>query len=158
MVNQYCAHSFARNWQVPFFNQRKGENDHRKYFMINLHERILRPHRGLNPRPPGLQSDDASNWATETGCKNWSCDMCRLIWFFTMHKCHIFLQCRAKELKYSNFILISSPEIRIWKLNHQQSKQCKYKFFAVLLQRKLQWFLFFFLEFCLCWGYTAQST
>ena len=41
MVNQYCAHSFARNWQLPFLNQRKGENDRRKYFMINLHERIL---------------------------------------------------------------------------------------------------------------------
>ena len=39
--NQYCAHSFARNWQLPFLNQRKGENDRRKYFMINLHERML---------------------------------------------------------------------------------------------------------------------
>ena len=27
-----------------------------------------RPRRELNPRPPGLQSDGASNWAT-TGCK-----------------------------------------------------------------------------------------
>ena len=26
-----------------------------------------RPRRGLNPRPPGLQSDSASNWATEAG-------------------------------------------------------------------------------------------
>ena len=26
-----------------------------------------RPRQGLNPRPPGLQSDGASNWATETG-------------------------------------------------------------------------------------------
>ena len=24
-VNQYCAHSFARNLQMPFLNQRKGE-------------------------------------------------------------------------------------------------------------------------------------
>ena len=23
-VNQYCAHSFARNWQLPFLNQQKG--------------------------------------------------------------------------------------------------------------------------------------
>ena len=28
-----------------------------------------RPRRGLNPRPPGLQSDGASNWATEAGCR-----------------------------------------------------------------------------------------
>ena len=37
-VNKYCAHSFTRNWQLPFLNQWKGENDCRKYFMINLHE------------------------------------------------------------------------------------------------------------------------
>ena len=30
-----------------------------------------RPRRGLNPRPPGLQSDGASNWATEAGCTQW---------------------------------------------------------------------------------------
>ena len=29
-----------------------------------------RPWRGLNPRPPGLQSDGASNWATKAG---WWC-------------------------------------------------------------------------------------
>ena len=28
------------------------------------------PRRGLNPRPPGLQSDGASNWATEAGASN----------------------------------------------------------------------------------------
>ena len=35
-----------------------------------------RPRHGLNPRPPGLQSDGASNWATEAGsptvCSIWS--------------------------------------------------------------------------------------
>ena len=30
-----------------------------------------RPRRGLNPRPPGLQSDGASNWATEAGRHCW---------------------------------------------------------------------------------------
>ena len=29
-----------------------------------------RPRRGLNPRPPVLQSDGASNWATEAGCQS----------------------------------------------------------------------------------------
>ena len=48
-VNQYCAHSFARNWQLPFFNQQKGENDRRKYFMINLHERMLPTSAGVEP-------------------------------------------------------------------------------------------------------------
>ena len=41
-INQYCAHSFARNWQLPFLNLQKGENDQRRYFMINLHERTIR--------------------------------------------------------------------------------------------------------------------
>ena len=37
-VNQYCAHTFTCNWQLPFLNQRKGENDYRNDFIINLHE------------------------------------------------------------------------------------------------------------------------
>ena len=36
-----CAHYFARNWQVSSLNQWKGANDFRKYFMINLHDRML---------------------------------------------------------------------------------------------------------------------
>ena len=56
MVNQYCAHFFARNWQLPFLNRRKGENDCRKYFMNNLNEKTLQTLRGLNLRPD-LQSD-----------------------------------------------------------------------------------------------------
>ena len=34
MVNQYCAHSFARKLQLPFLNQWKGANDCRKYLSI----------------------------------------------------------------------------------------------------------------------------
>ena len=37
-----------------------------------------RPRRGLNPRPPGLQSDGASNWATEASwpkCNRWGMDI-----------------------------------------------------------------------------------
>ena len=45
MVNQYCAYSFARNWQLHFLNQQKGENDHRKYFMISMKE-CCRPGEG----------------------------------------------------------------------------------------------------------------
>ena len=52
-----CAHSFARNWQLPFLNQRKGENDPRKYFMINLHGRMLPDPAGIEPTTPDHQSD-----------------------------------------------------------------------------------------------------
>ena len=34
---------------MPFLNQRKGENDRRKYFMINLHERMLPTSAGVEP-------------------------------------------------------------------------------------------------------------
>ena len=54
-VNQYCAHSFNRNWQLPFLNQRKGENDRRKYFMINLHERML---------PTSVGAEPATSWSS----------------------------------------------------------------------------------------------
>ena len=45
-VNQYCAHSFARNLQLPFLNQGKGVNDRREYFMTNTHENMLSTRRG----------------------------------------------------------------------------------------------------------------
>ena len=57
MVDQYCAHSFARNWQLPFLNKRKGENDHRKYFMINLQEMLLLTRQGSNRQPLDHQWD-----------------------------------------------------------------------------------------------------
>ena len=37
-----------------------------------------RPRRGLNPRPPGLQSDGVSNWATEAG-------QVFYLWYENMH-------------------------------------------------------------------------
>ena len=42
-------HSFARNWQLSFLNQRKGMNDFRN-FMISLHERMLPGPAGINPQ------------------------------------------------------------------------------------------------------------
>ena len=78
MVNQYCAHSFARNWQLPFLNQRKGENDRRKYFRSISTKECCRPRRGLNPRPPGLQSDGASEPPRPAGTIVWSGICCLL--------------------------------------------------------------------------------
>lgn len=37
LTSTKCTY-FASNWQMTFLNQCKGENDHRKYFMSNLHE------------------------------------------------------------------------------------------------------------------------
>ena len=41
------THSFTRNQQLPFLNEWKGENDHRKYFMVNLHKRMLQELTGI---------------------------------------------------------------------------------------------------------------
>ena len=67
VVNQYCAHSYARNWQLIFINQWKGENDPRKYFTINLHERMLPTSAGVEPAISWSPVRRASNWATEAG-------------------------------------------------------------------------------------------
>ena len=56
-VNQYCAHYFARNWQLPFLNQRKGENDRRKYFMIKCPRKNVADLAGVEPATTWYQSD-----------------------------------------------------------------------------------------------------
>ena len=37
-ADQYFAHAFASNWQLPFFTQWNGEIGSRNYFMINFHD------------------------------------------------------------------------------------------------------------------------
>ena len=83
-VNQYCVHSFARNWQLPFLNQRKGGNDRRKYLWSISTTECCRP-RGSNPRPPDHQSDThptepsrPAKWTEYT----WYCLFYLFIFFF----------------------------------------------------------------------------
>ena len=45
-------------------------------------KQCCRPRRGLNPRPPGLQSDGASNWATEAG---WTNSKWQPAWIYDRH-------------------------------------------------------------------------
>ena len=52
---------------MPFLNQRKGENDRRKYFMINLRERMLPTSAGVEPATSWSPVGRASNCATEAG-------------------------------------------------------------------------------------------
>ena len=54
MVNQYCAHSFARNWQLPILNQQKGENDSRN---DQTPRQNVADFWGSNPQPPDHQLD-----------------------------------------------------------------------------------------------------
>ena len=66
-LTSICAHSFARNWQLSFLNQRKGENERRKYFMINLHERMLPGPAEIEPVASWSPVERASYWAMDTG-------------------------------------------------------------------------------------------
>ena len=59
------AYSFPRNWQVPFLNQQKGENDHQKYFIITLHERKLPDPVWIKPVTSWSPARPASGCATE---------------------------------------------------------------------------------------------
>ena len=56
--HQYSAHSFARNWQLPFLNQWKGENDRRKEFMINLKKRMVPDQGRLITEPSDKQKNN----------------------------------------------------------------------------------------------------
>ena len=60
-----CAHSFGRNRQLPFLQQRKGKNECRMYFMINLHERMLPDPAGIEPTNSWSQVRCTSIWATK---------------------------------------------------------------------------------------------
>ena len=62
-----------------------------------------RPWRGLNPWPPGLQSDGASNWATKAGLLWNGIIFCNMTWYKEHHMIHgtlILLYDRAKRVPY----------------------------------------------------------
>ena len=61
----FCsAHSFTRNWQIlPFVNQRQGENDRRKYFMISSPRKNVADLAGVET------ATSWSNWDTEVFIK-----------------------------------------------------------------------------------------
>lgn len=53
----HSAHSFNRNWQLPFSRHQMEENDCRKKIMINIHETMLHTRQVPNPRHPDRQSE-----------------------------------------------------------------------------------------------------
>ena len=66
LLPAWSTKRLTRNWQLLFLNQRKGENVRRKYFMINLHERML-PTRRVEPASFWSPVGRACKWATESG-------------------------------------------------------------------------------------------
>ena len=61
------AHSFTSNWQVPFLNQRKGNNGLRNFFMTKFSYERMYWLLGSNPRPSAYQAVRASDWASAPG-------------------------------------------------------------------------------------------
>ena len=59
-----CVHSFAR--QLLVLKQWKGENERRKYFLINLQEMLQDP-EGIEPEIFWSPVRRAPHWATEAG-------------------------------------------------------------------------------------------
>ena len=62
-----CAPSFARNWQLSILNQQKGENDHRKYFMMEFHIRMSPDPAEIEPTTSWSPVRHTSDWATKDG-------------------------------------------------------------------------------------------
>ena len=52
MVNQYLCIFFLQKLTTTFFNQWKGKNDHRKYFIISLQQLLLSDPAGTQPTTP----------------------------------------------------------------------------------------------------------
>ena len=80
------AHTFACNWQQPFFNHQKEENDSRNY----LHDQSQRKYGtgpGLNSRPLDLQADALPTVLTDPvfGIKIWQICLilCLKLWLFS---------------------------------------------------------------------------
>ena len=67
MVNQFCTHFFARNWQLPFLNQRTGENNRRNYFVIKFPRKNVADPTGIEPAFSLITSQTCIQWVTEAG-------------------------------------------------------------------------------------------
>ena len=81
---RYCAHYFARNWQLLFLNTQKGI-----YFMINFHERMLptwRRGRTCNLLITSWRCIKLSHWGQH---QSYICD----IYMYGSHKTCRFEQC-----------------------------------------------------------------
>ena len=55
------------NWQPPFFNQRKGQIDRRKYFMIKSTRKIVADLAWVESATSWSPVRRVSDWATEAG-------------------------------------------------------------------------------------------
>ena len=60
-----------------FLNQRRWENNSRKYFMISLYERMLPTQQGSSPQPPDHQADTNPTEPPRLAMKYWIQSKCR---------------------------------------------------------------------------------
>ena len=83
------AHSFPSNWQLPFLNQRKGENGHRNFFMTKSQRKNVLPDMRNEPLTIRIPGGWASNRATAARQirKQWE-SQCNI---FLQGKCYSYL-------------------------------------------------------------------
>ena len=75
-----------------------------------------RPRRGLNPRPPGLQSDGASNWATEATDLD-----CLLLSNYNRHSFQLATKCTVFITKTRLFKYVENFTTKNWKFSDKNS-------------------------------------
>ena len=117
-----------------------------------------RPRRGLNPWPPGLQSDGASNWATEAGKMTlvfhvlMKKEMFYLKFMqvktkvFSYYKIHIYLLITtwyALTSEFSEFLLV----IHLMTFIHQETLKLSNKFVRHAFHLRFLWYFMM-----TCWG------
>ena len=106
------AHTFACNWQQPFMNDSfsgREENDHRNYFMINLHE-SMGPGRDRTRDPwicSQLRICNQTRYRLHYAARYVSNHMIAIrtfflhVWFFYWHKWQVPLRTKLNLLRCS---------------------------------------------------------
>ena len=130
------AHSFARNWQLPFLNQWKGENERRKYFLINLHERMLQVPAGIEPATcspagPACRCGERGGGTgmayADRESPNHGVQLGILIIAFAVH-----FQTALRKEAYSNILKISPPKTESFQIK-------KIRYFSYFCSKHRLW-------------------
>ena len=93
-----------------------------------------RPRQGLNPRPPGLQLDGASNWAAEAGNISRAMIIRRL--YYTRFVCTILSFFSTVSFTTSLFSIIPSLTV----LSLPETREQKYQTTCVMLSWHFWWY------------------
>ena len=89
-LSEFCADSFARNWQQPFLNQRRGVRDHRQYIVIKSPWKNVAVPTGIESTTSWLPVGRTSSWTIEAG----------IVWEKIYHVSYLTRNVRKGIFKY----------------------------------------------------------